>query len=107
MLQFGIRAGFCPGSDLGQRFMGLVFQRFSMFRNWGLKKKKFDTKKSSIIRLVLSVSDFFFFLCRRRPSLCLFPLFSISCSSSFVVVEIPSRFSLRIRDEFRLSREEL
>ncbi|CAN6829654.1 unnamed protein product, partial [Brassica oleracea] len=34
VLQFCIRAGFCPGSDPGQRFMGLVFQRFSMFRNW-------------------------------------------------------------------------
>ena len=63
MLQFGIRAGFRPGSDPGRRFMGLGFQRFSMFQNWWLKKKKkIDTKKSSIIRLGRSVSDFFFSL---------------------------------------------
>ena len=85
----------------------LDFNDFQCFRIGGLKKKKKLTPKSPVSFGQVVVFLIFFSLCRRRPSLCSFPLFPISCSSSFVVVEILFRFSLRIRDEFRLSGKEL
>ena len=76
MLQFGIRAGFRPGSDLGRRFMGLGFQRFSMFGDWVfLERKKNDTVLSYI---ALSVSNSFIFFCTRRPNFYSFPLWHYS-----------------------------
>ncbi|WZZ47100.1 hypothetical protein YC2023_043359 [Brassica napus] len=54
--QFGIRAGFRPGSDPGRRLMGLGFQRFSMFvGDWEFQNKS-DTLLSRIIRLVSLVN---------------------------------------------------
>ena len=60
--------------------MGLGFQRFSMFvGDWEFQNKS-DTLLSRIIRLLVSVSDFFFW-CGWKSSFCLFPFVFISCSS--------------------------
>ena len=60
--------------------MGLGFQRFSMFVGVWEFQNKSDTLLSRIIRLLVSVSDFFFW-CGWKSSFCLFPFVFISCSS--------------------------
>ena len=87
------QSGFRPGSDPGWRFMGLGFQFFfNIYGDWEISKKKV-TSFVQYHSVNISDSDLVFF-CMRRPSFCLFSLFLISGTSSFIAVDIFSRFFL-------------
>ena len=93
VLQFGIRAGSVPALTRDDDLWDSVFSFFfNIYGDWEISKKKV-TSFVQYHSVNISDSDLVFF-CMRRPSFCLFSLFLISGTSSFIAVDIFSRFFL-------------